>query len=303
MSKYELTDEDRANLTDRELVVSVSGGKDSTAVVLWLRDCGVTDYTPVFMDTGWEHPSTIRYVHDDLSKLTPRPVLTLKPERPMADLIRHKGMFPGRLARFCTTKLKVDPFERWVESRFGDGEVVASAVGIRAGESAARSKLPRWSCEAGRNWITHVWRPLIEWSEQDVIEIHQRHGIRPNPLYLRYGVSRVGCWPCIYARKAEIAAVAKNDPGRIDLIRQLEADLQESARKRYEARGETFESLGYTPPTFFSRRANGEDKHTHTPIDYVVEWAQTARGGKQLLLDVAEPGCVRWGMCDTGADE
>lgn len=41
-------------LKDRPLVANVSGGKDSTAMALFLIDQGV-DFEPVFCDTGWEH--------------------------------------------------------------------------------------------------------------------------------------------------------------------------------------------------------------------------------------------------------
>ena len=76
-----------------------------------------------------------------------------------------------------------------------------------------------------------TWRPLLAWTLDDVIAIHRRHGLAPNPLYLA-GASRVGCWPCIYARKDEIRHVADTDPARIDLIRSLEAELSASASKR-----------------------------------------------------------------------
>lgn len=35
------------------IVASVSGGKDSTAMCLWLQEQGL-EFTPVFLDTGWE---------------------------------------------------------------------------------------------------------------------------------------------------------------------------------------------------------------------------------------------------------
>jgi len=49
--------------------------------------------------------------------------------------------------------------------------------------------------------------------------------------------------------------------------------------------------------SFFQSNAGREG---FTPIDEVVEWAKTDRGGKQmpLLPPVPTEGCARWGMCD-----
>lgn len=83
-------------------------------------------------------------------------------------------------------------------------------------------------------------------------------------------------------------------------IRALEAELQDAAEARYAARGETFDSLGYNRPTMFHEK---KARMTSKPIDDVMAWAKTAHGGKQLLLlDAAEPGCMRWGLCDGGPD-
>jgi hypothetical protein len=38
------------------------------------------------------------------------------------------------------------------------------------------------------------------------------------------------------------------------------------------------------------------------PIDKVVDWSRTARGGRQRELfaaSAADEGCMRWGMCET----
>jgi tRNA(Ile)-lysidine synthase TilS/MesJ len=43
-------------------IVQFSGGKDSTALVLWAREQWGDDFTPVFCDTGWEHALTYEYV-------------------------------------------------------------------------------------------------------------------------------------------------------------------------------------------------------------------------------------------------
>lgn len=280
------------------VVLSVSGGKDSTAAGLWLLEQGI-DFEAVHMDTGWEHPATDEYVREVLPRVLGRPVRILRSAGGgMVDWIRRKAMFPSRTRRFCTSELKVITFINFIDSDNEDDEVV-NVVGIRAEESAARAKLPER--ESAMDLGCEVWRPLLHWTFEDVVAIHQRHGVVPNQLYFM-GASRVGCWPCIFARKAEIRMIADLDPDRIDLIRALEAELEVAAAARYAARGETFESLGYRRPTWFSApNRDAEGKRPGMPIDDVVSWARTTRGGKQMELFAMPPGmdgCMRWGMCD-----
>ena len=42
-------------------IVCFSGGKDSTALILWAR-ANLTAFVTVFCDTGWEHPLTYAYI-------------------------------------------------------------------------------------------------------------------------------------------------------------------------------------------------------------------------------------------------
>lgn len=232
---------------DRMVIASISGGKDSAATSLYLDELGI-EHLRVFADTGWEWVGTPKHLEYLTSVLGP--VDTVRSEiGGMADLVRSKGMFPSRLIRFCTQELKVRPIRRYIlEAQERTGRDVVNVVGIRWGESRSRANMPEW--EWNEYFNSDTWRPILAWSEQDVIDIHRRHDLQPNPLYLQ-GASRVGCWPCIFARKSEIATMARIDPGRIDELRGLEAEVQELARARYAKKGETFESRGHTPPTFF----------------------------------------------------
>ena len=290
------------------VVLSLSGGKDSAAAALFLREAEI-EHERVFMDTGWEHPDL--YAHLDYLEAQLGPITRLSPRMPTlpADVLArveeiealvgrspsgfvrwsvHKGMFPARMRRWCTQELKVDPFLRWI-----DGDDVLNVVGIRAEESHARAGLAEREKMPGAEHV-EVWRPLLRWSESDVIDIHRRHDLRPCLLYLR-GASRVGCWPCIMSNKGELEQLV-GDPRRVAAIRALEALVAEMAAHRRPE-----------PPALFQaplpeRTADGP-RYPCWPIDRVLEWARTARGGRQLRLGPwgEEEGCVRWGMCESPA--
>jgi hypothetical protein len=238
----------------------------------------------------------------------------------MVRWILRKSMFPSRLRRFCTEELKVLPIMRHMKAMASETPWgVVNAIGIRAGESFARSQLPEWE-KSDMGIPVWTWRPLREWSEADVIAIHKRHGLPPNPLYLR-GASRVGCWPCIYARKAEVALVARDDDARIGVIEDMEKMLTELAVGRAIARqadpipdgldddarevAEQLRDPGHwrNQRTFFGvgDKDCGWDFYN---IRRTVEWARTDRGGRQFpmfspLDEAAADGCMRWGMCET----
>ena len=336
----------KARIGERPVIASVSGGKDSTAMCLALREMGIP-YTPVFMDTGWENAETYRYIRDELPAYVGdvtwlRSAVSLPPDLDevacafeerlghysmMVRWILKKGMFPSGNRRFCTTELKVRPMAAFLASL--DTEAV-NTVGIRADESAARALLPEWEDPHEGSLIdAEVWRPILRWTTDDVIAVHQRHGVTPNRNYFA-GARRVGCWPCIRSAKLEIRNIADRDPARIDIIRDLEAIVTARATARATAKGTSLGEMGHLHPAWFqapisrttrptgrtvcdvcakewgdgSTHADCRDEDTNAsasaipevkthwptwPIDKVVDWSRTAHGGHQYELFSAKP--------------
>lgn len=223
---------------------------------------------------------------------------------PYLDLCLLRGGFPSSLRQFCTEQLKIVPVTRemyppiWAQNHW-----VMSWMGIRRDESIARAHRPMYSPVDFRRAIPAAERrtygfamnyyPLIEWILNDVWQMHRRHGVRRNPLY-DLGTTRVGCGPCIYARKAEIRLIANRFPGAIDRVREMER-IVGLATKRDPGMA-----------TFFMMRdivAKGEpmDPIKHG-IDGRVAWSQTSRGGRryQLFPDEVEAfgSCSVIGRCE-----
>ena len=282
-------------LNGRKVIASVSGGKDSAAMSLYLTELEI-EHDRVFCDTGWEHDLTYEYLRGPLqAKLGP--IIEIQPPKKMEELVLHKMMFPSRMQRYCTQMLKTQPLAKYINAQMEAGAEVVNSVGVRAAESEARSKMPEWEWQDG--FDCEVWRPLLRWTEQEVIDIHKRHELVPNPLYLK-GANRVGCWPCILSRKEEIRLVADTDPARIDRMRELERLVTIGQKDRAASKGET---LANNPGWFQAKTGGGGQCW---PIDEVVKWSRTSSGGKQYELfsaDAKDQGCMRWGLCETNTDK
>lgn len=279
---------------DDVVIVSVSGGKDSTATWLRLVESGIP-HRAVFADTGWEAPETYAYLDLLREKVGPIDVVR-SPLGGMLDIARKKAGFPTRMGRWCTEELKVKPLREYHDRVHAETDRdTISVVGIRADESETRAKMPVF--EHSEQWGGYVWRPSLHLTVAEVIETHHRHGVPLNPLYLR-GHSRVGCRICIFETKASLRLIADTDPETIDVVDAAELEFT-AERARRNASGEG--NFKHPRATFFMPKTPGEV----LPIRDAVMWSRTDRGGRQLPLIQPPPsdGCFRWGMCEPPAKE
>ena len=218
------------------------------------------------------------------------------PGNPFLDLTIWKGRFPSTKTRFCTQELKIYPVLRQVvEPLLAEHDAVIQWMGVRRDESKARANLPQRDVEFG-TWGPEpkgnlIYRPILDWTAEEVFAFHRRHGVKWNPLY-ELGMKRVGCFPCIHSRKKEIGAIVQRFPEAVD---RLEA---------WEIRASKATKLGST--TFFpSKTVPGTDP-LRASARAVAAWSQTAWGGKQIdLTYLAPPSTCSsvYGLCEPHPEE
>lgn len=201
----------------------------------------------------------------------------------MECLCKRMKWFPDTRHRMCTVQLKIYPSIDYILSQDEDVLIIQ---GIRAGESAARSQL---SCSADYfeaykdpsnkkslyrkikvlDWCAShtatVERPFFGETGQHVIDYILNNGQKPNPLYRR-GCSRVGCYPCIYAKLSELRILAKDDK-YVQRVIQLENDVKR-LREDVEKTPSSFFAKGKIPARYCKTYGNGSATFQEI-MDYV----------------------------------
>ncbi|MDB5343260.1 MAG: phosphoadenosine phosphosulfate reductase [Schlesneria sp.] len=188
-------------------ILSLSGGKDSTALAIYLRD-RISDMEYVFCDTQKELKETYDYL-DKIEAYLGKPVIRLCDERGFDHWLDVFGGFlPSSQMRWCTKILKIKPFEKYV----GEDDVLMY-VGIRADEN-------RLAYVSAKPNIKPVY-PFKEDGivRDDVIRIlEETIGL---PEYYSWR-TRSGCYFCFFQRKAEWVGLLEQHPDLYKMAMQYE---------------------------------------------------------------------------------
>jgi len=182
-------------------ILSISGGKDSSALAVYMRD-RVATMEYVFCDTAKELDETYEYI-DRLEAYLGAPIVRLRQSDDAFDdlLQQRRNFLPSPQMRWCTELLKIRPFEHYVGS-----DRVVSYIGLRADEDRKGyiSSKPNISARY----------PFREdgITKADVHRILQDAGLGL-PEYYRWR-SRSGCFFCFFQQRIEWVGLLENHPDR-----------------------------------------------------------------------------------------
>lgn len=187
-------------------IVSFSGGKDSTAMLIRMVELDMQIDEIIFCDTGVEFPQMYDHL-DRVEDYIKRPITRLSRPNSFEDMLLHHikkngtagYSFPDFRNRWCTAYFKRDAIKSYLRQK-ADGRKIIQYVGIAADEEKRLKE-----AEDKRY-------PLAEWgwTEADALQYCYDRGFDWGGLYKVF--RRVSCWCCPLKGLDELRQLRKHFP-------------------------------------------------------------------------------------------
>lgn len=224
-------------------LVSFSGGKDSTAMLLKMIEEEIQIDCILFCDTGLEFPEMYEHI-EKIEKDIGRKIVRVKPKysfeyllldtpvrrKETSPIVKRYGegltgySWPEPRLRWCTSKLKDVPRERFLRELKTKYEI-KQYVGIAFDEY--------YRLKRARNQNKNHIHPLVEWkmSEADCLKYCYERGYDWGGLYEKF--DRVSCWCCPLQSLKELKQLYKNYPHLWSKLKEWEKQTWRNFRADY----------------------------------------------------------------------
>ena len=257
-------------------ILSLSGGKDSAALAIYLRD-KVPEMEYIFNDTRKELPETYEYL-DRIEDYLCQKINRLNADLGFDHWYAVFGeMIPSNHRRWCTRMLKLKPFEEFV----GDDPVI-NYLGLRADENR-------------KGYISHKPNitPAYPFQDDglvlaDIKEILMNSGVGMPP-YTNWGRTRSGCFFCFYQQKIEWVRLKETHPDLFEEAKKYEHCFEGNGNVFTWSESESLEEL------------EKPERMEEIKRDYELRKARKREKGENLTLaqvfgdgtiEDEEPGCL-----------
>lgn len=208
-------------VNDKKVIVSFSGGKDSTCMLLMMLEKGMqVDYI-LFCDTGLEFPQMydhVQKVDEYIQKTYGKSITYLKPlksfEYYLLEKEKTRGKYKGNhgygwsspMNRWCTSMLKTAPVKRFMREHSFTSKNSIMCIGIAKDEP----KRIRDKCY-----------PLVDFgvTEEKALEYCYAHGFDWGGLYKER--KRLSCWICPLQHINDLRLLYRNFPKLWNRLKEL----------------------------------------------------------------------------------
>lgn len=210
-------------------IVSFSGGKDSTGMLLKMIDEKMQIDDIVFMDSGVEFPSLYKHI-EKVSKYVGMEIKTIKPlhdyEYYLGTHVKRNGQVgyghPDFKNQWCTQLLKKNPIKKYFNQHYKGKEIIEY-------HGIAYDELER----TNRNNEKVIRYPLVEFkmTGADALQYSYDKGFDFGGLYKDF--VRVSCFCCPMKRIGELRTLYNKYPDLWDRIKQMDKKSWRQFRPDY----------------------------------------------------------------------
>ena len=214
-------------------IVSFSGGKDSTAMLLLMIEKGILIDEIIFLDTGVEFPEMYKHI-EKVERYIDRKITKLKAENSyeymMFEHKKKKGKNKGQKGyswadfrnRWCTQYLKKQVMNRYLKEKYKNIEII-EYHGIAVDETKRLIK----------NREKNIKYPLAEWGiiEKEALEYCYNKGFDWDGLYEKF--DRVSCWCCPLKNLKELKVIYKEYPKYWEKLKEWDSKTYRKFRADY----------------------------------------------------------------------
>ena len=216
-------------------IVSFSGGKDSTAMLLLLLKKGYPIDEIIMCDTGMEFDDMYKHI-EKVKRSINIPITILKSEKSfeyyMFDHVKTKGKnkgskgysWPDFRNRWCTSNLKQKIISQYLREKYPKNDYeIWEYHGIALDEVQRTQKNNNKNC----------LYPLVEWqmTEADCLQYCYDNGYDWNGLYRKLG--RVSCWCCPLKSIKELKVLYKEFPEYWEKLKEWDNKTYRKFRADY----------------------------------------------------------------------
>jgi 3'-phosphoadenosine 5'-phosphosulfate sulfotransferase (PAPS reductase)/FAD synthetase len=217
-------------------VVSFSGGKDSTAMLLMMIEKSIPFDHIIFIDTTKEFPDMYKHIEKIKTIIYPLEIETIKLDYDywLGDHIKTRGKnkgkkgygFPDIKNRWCTS-LKRRLLTKTMKEKVGKGKII-EFEGIALDEKDRKYKNSYY-----KNLKWEIKYPLIDWeiTQQQALDYCYSKGLTWEGLYEKF--TRVSCWCCPLKSQKDFYSIYHHYPDLWQKLKQMEEKSFRKFRSDY----------------------------------------------------------------------